>query len=180
MEFNCRRCDNLWPHRFAGRVDVAEALLERGADVNASVTGGPLFGLSALMLASMNGHAALASRLIAAGARVNARAWFGYSAVAFAADKGHVDVVALLRKAGAESVWRARLRFGVRMVLVSPLLLVLAASVWPSPRLCSSRKTSVADGVCVRVRLACGLQALSLVFAPVVVPVAVLVARLIK
>ena len=46
----------------------------------------------------------------------------------WAARKGHADVVALLREAGAESVWRARLRVAVRLTLLSPFLLLAAAS----------------------------------------------------
>jgi ankyrin repeat protein len=77
---------------------VAELLLARGADVNASGDG----GVTALMLAANNGRAALLQRLISRGTNVNAQTRDGWTALTYAAWRGHPSVARRLLAAGAD------------------------------------------------------------------------------
>ena len=60
-----------------GHLDVVQALLAKGADVNAKDND----GATALMLASQNGHLDVVQALLAKGADVNAKANDGVTAL---------------------------------------------------------------------------------------------------
>ena len=57
----------------------------------------------AFVLACRNGHTAIARRLLALGARVDARGYFNAPAVHWAAINGHADTVAFLLEHGADA-----------------------------------------------------------------------------
>lgn len=80
------------------QVDRARELIARGADVNAT----DQRGLTPLMWASANGHAALAEDLLRRGARPDARAASGDTALRLAAANGFLDIVRLLLARGAD------------------------------------------------------------------------------
>jgi len=96
-----------------GNVHAVRALLESGMDVNKVLTSDKM---TALHVASFNGHAALVKTLIEAGAEVNKPAsphtvdasgevtgvLHNVTPVHFAAEKGHTHVVMELIKAGAD------------------------------------------------------------------------------
>jgi ankyrin repeat protein len=65
-------------------------------------------GRTALMLACFEGNLALARRLLAAGADVNARDRDGDTALMFAAFRGHAALVRLLLEHGADIHAQAR------------------------------------------------------------------------
>ena len=77
---------------FSGFADVAEALLDHGADATFSDDE----GWTALMLAAQNGHADVCDLLVRHGARVGARTREGYTALMACSKDGHADVAALL------------------------------------------------------------------------------------
>jgi quinoprotein dehydrogenase-associated probable ABC transporter substrate-binding protein len=72
--------------------DVAQALMHKGADVNARNTG----GLTALMIAAANGRAEMAELLVRAGANVKAQSERGDTALSIAREKGHENVIKVL------------------------------------------------------------------------------------
>ncbi|MFF4196935.1 ankyrin repeat domain-containing protein [Nonomuraea sp. NPDC001831] len=80
------------------RVEVAEALLAAGADVNGREAG----GWTALLWAAANGHAATAGVLIEAGAEVDAANDDGDTPLTLAARRGALGVVQTLLEAGAD------------------------------------------------------------------------------
>ena len=80
---------------YGGHVDVVEALLAKGAEVDAVDN----FGKTPLMGAAEVGHADIVRVLLAAGADVNARAKSGANALTWASD---AKVRALLLQAGAK------------------------------------------------------------------------------
>ena len=78
---------------------AVKALLKQGADVNAAQGD----GMTALHWASMNGDAALAQMLLAAGANIRATTRLGgITALHMASQGGHAQVVAALIAAGAD------------------------------------------------------------------------------
>ena len=81
-----------------GHVEIVQAILDKGTNVNAKDD----WGRTALMLASQKGHKDHVELLLAKGADVNARASNGDTALMLASDNGHKEVRALLIKAGAK------------------------------------------------------------------------------
>jgi ankyrin repeat protein len=79
------------------RAEVARALVEAGADVNARQHG----GWTPLQQAAANGDGATVEYLLAKGADVNAANDAGVTALALATEQGHTQVVELLRRRGA-------------------------------------------------------------------------------
>ena len=79
-----------------GHLEVVQALLAKGADVNAKES----TGYNALIEASRYGHVKLVQALLAKGADVNAKTNRGDNALSVA--KEHADVTALLLQAGAK------------------------------------------------------------------------------
>jgi quinoprotein dehydrogenase-associated probable ABC transporter substrate-binding protein len=75
--------------------DVARALMQKGADVNAHNSG----GVTALMIAAANGRAEMAELLVRAGANVRAQSERGDTALSIARAKGHEKVIKVLDEA---------------------------------------------------------------------------------
>ncbi len=84
----------------AGSSDLAKALLQHGAKVNAANPG----GVTALMIAAAGNHSELAEVLLKAGADVNARSTDGRTALSIAKQNSNRAVFRLLRDAGAHAV----------------------------------------------------------------------------
>ena len=84
-----------------GHADVVNALLENGADVSATLSGGPMSGVSALMMAVVVGHADVAIAIMQGGADVNAQDREGFTAVMYAEQYGRTEVVTALLAKGA-------------------------------------------------------------------------------
>lgn len=83
-----------------GHLEVAECLLEKGADVNAAATNGT--GYNALTGAVASGHPAIVAWLLANGADPNYRYGAGYSPLLTAAANGHLSIVNMLLRDGAD------------------------------------------------------------------------------
>ncbi len=83
-----------------GELDILQALLAKGANVNARTTEDD--GTTPLIFASEEGHADVVQVLLARGANVNAKKKDGGTALMIAAYKGHPDVVQALLAKGAE------------------------------------------------------------------------------
>jgi len=81
-----------------GHTETALALIEKGADVNAT----DQYGYTALQYAAKYGHAETVLALIANGADVNAAGQYGYTALHYAAINGHAETVLALINAGAD------------------------------------------------------------------------------
>ncbi|MEX1034162.1 MAG: ankyrin repeat domain-containing protein [Cellvibrionaceae bacterium] len=88
----------------SGNSKSVRALLENGADANASA----MWGRSALYLASEMGNKAMVEQLLKHKADVNAASRYGKTALYVAAENGHLDVVKLLVKNKAEVNQRTR------------------------------------------------------------------------
>jgi hypothetical protein len=84
------------------RLDVIDALLRAGAEVNA----GDGYGTTPLMMAAGNGDLPALDRLIEAGAAVNAQDYQGTTALMFAAGVGEKEAVKRLLAAGADASLR--------------------------------------------------------------------------
>jgi ankyrin repeat protein len=83
-----------------GHLEVAEYLLEKGAEVNAAANNGT--GYNALTGAVASGHTAIVSWLLANGADPNYRYGAGYSPLLTAAANGHLGIVSILLASGAD------------------------------------------------------------------------------
>ena len=81
----------------ARHLEIAEALLEHGADANAKQQD----GITPLQEAAQNGQVEMARLLLKHGADVNARKDDGQTALAMADQHGRQDVADLLRRHGA-------------------------------------------------------------------------------
>ena len=68
------------------------SLLEKGADINLADD----YNQTALMCASLNGHADVVKVLLDHGANVNVRTKKGFTALSLASDQGHGEVVDLI------------------------------------------------------------------------------------
>ncbi|KAJ6477191.1 ankyrin repeat-containing domain protein [Mycena vitilis] len=82
---------------YEGRIELAKALLDLGADINAS-TGSYRTALTA---ASYGGNIEMVRLLIGKGAHINAEGGRYFTALRAAAERGHVDVARLLIENGA-------------------------------------------------------------------------------
>ena len=80
-----------------GDVDTARALLDAGADVNATAAA----GMSALVVAAHSNHGALGAFLLSRGADPNA-AGAGYTALQAAVLRGNLELVKALLASGAD------------------------------------------------------------------------------
>jgi ankyrin repeat protein len=83
-----------------GHMEVAEYLLEKGAEVNAAATNGT--GYNALTGAVASGHTLIVSWLLANGAEPNYRYGAGYSPLLTAAANGHLGILSILLASGAD------------------------------------------------------------------------------
>ncbi|ADV67893.1 ankyrin repeat domain-containing protein [Deinococcus maricopensis] len=89
---------------FFGQVEVARALIARGADVNVASRNG--LQVTPLHSAVAGRHADLAALLLDAGADVNARQHGGFTPLMGAAQNGHADLVRALLARGADPAAR--------------------------------------------------------------------------
>jgi len=104
----CCASASIWAHsggdhpliNAAGRGDLSQvkALLAAKADVNDDAGR----GITALMVASQNGHREIVQALLAAKANVNIKTRNGDTPLIAATQNGHEEVVQLLKKAGAK------------------------------------------------------------------------------
>jgi len=92
---------NLHIAAYMGRVDIAEYLIDKGADIHARCIWGD-DDLTPLHLAAGSGRVDVVKALLAKGADVNLKSKEGRTALDFARRKDHTDVVELLRKHGAK------------------------------------------------------------------------------
>jgi len=90
--------DDLFTAAENGDLHRVNALLAKGADVNAKLNNGG----TALMLASQNGHLEVVQALLAKGADVNAKSNIGWNALIMASQNGHLEVVQILLAKGAD------------------------------------------------------------------------------
>ena len=87
-----------------GSVERARSALNAGADINSK----DRYGNTALMLAAVNGHAAIVRLLIERGADLDICAKYNLSALMLAVINGHADAVRTLVSAGADLSIRGR------------------------------------------------------------------------
>jgi ankyrin repeat protein len=86
-------------------MEIVRLLLEMGADINADVNQAcpEYFGMSALFVASQNGHIEIVRLLLEVGADVNAQNGKYGTALHGASSRWHMDVVRLLLDNGARA-----------------------------------------------------------------------------
>ena len=89
---------NLYTACFNGYVEVAKLLIEKGADVNTTISN----GFTPLYVACLNGDAELVKLLIEKGADVNPTKSDGLTPLYGACLKGHAELVKLLIEKGAD------------------------------------------------------------------------------
>ncbi|MDS4031397.1 MAG: ankyrin repeat domain-containing protein [Candidatus Contendobacter sp.] len=82
-----------------GDMETVRYLADIGVDVNTKSKNG---GLTALMMATMNGHTKLVSLLLERGADVNMKTEDGYTALMMASNLVDIDIVKLLLNKGAD------------------------------------------------------------------------------
>ena len=85
-----------------GHVRMVNALIDRGADVNAPSTKPEHKKATALMVASANGRVELMRVLLAAGAKVNQTNADGTNSLMIASLQGQVEAIRVLLAAGAQ------------------------------------------------------------------------------
>ena len=81
--------------------DVCDLLLEKGADVNAQLTGDDAAGWTALLFASKNEKLDLVKYLISKGADINHKAKDGKTALSLSLKNENSDITKLLKSKGA-------------------------------------------------------------------------------
>jgi len=82
--------------------EVCDLLLEKGADVNAQLTGADATGWTALMFASTNENLELVKYLISKGADVNLKAKDGATALSLAKKDKNETIIKILKAKGAK------------------------------------------------------------------------------
>jgi ankyrin repeat protein len=82
-----------------GYVEIAQQLIDKGADVNAGAQAGEV---TPLTVAALNGSAPVVALLLSNGAQVNARDASGSTPLTEAVRKGDAEVLRLLLQAGAD------------------------------------------------------------------------------
>jgi hypothetical protein len=85
-----------------GCVRMVNALIDRGADVNAPSTNPEHKKATPLMVASINGRVEVMRVLLAAGARVNLGDAYGMTALMLASRRGQIEAIRVLLAAGAQ------------------------------------------------------------------------------
>ena len=83
---------------YNGNVEIVQALIDKGADINANSNP----GRTALMWASISGHKEVVQLLLAKGADVNSKDVDGNTALIHAADEGRTEIVQALIDKGAD------------------------------------------------------------------------------
>ncbi|HJM68345.1 MAG TPA: ankyrin repeat domain-containing protein [Candidatus Babeliales bacterium] len=83
---------------FSGNLDIAQALINEGFDLNQQTSG----GWTALMLAADSGNLLIAQALIAAGANLDVQDNYGQTALLAAASSGSLGIAKALIEAGAD------------------------------------------------------------------------------
>jgi ankyrin repeat protein len=83
------------PELKRGFADVAQALIEAGADIEAQLT----YGVRPLMLAAGYGETEVVETLLEAGVEVTARNEGGFTALMMVKQKHYIDVINLLHQA---------------------------------------------------------------------------------
>jgi ankyrin repeat protein len=93
--------EQLWEAARKGDAAAAQALLDKGADVNAKFR----YGTTALFKAAERGHTEVVKLLLARGADVTVKdTFYGATAMTWALENKHVEVVRALLEKSAESV----------------------------------------------------------------------------
>jgi ankyrin repeat protein len=93
--------DQLWEAARKGDAAAVQALLDKGADVNARFR----YGTTALFKAAERGHTEVVKVLLARGADASVKdTFYGATAMTWALDNKHVEVVRALLEKSAESV----------------------------------------------------------------------------
>ena len=87
-----------------GNLEVVEALISGGCDVDAVVAspGQPIDGLSALLIATRQGHGGVVGLLLEGGANTELSMADGTQPIHVATSHGHASIIRLLAKAGAD------------------------------------------------------------------------------